>query len=383
MKSRNFAHLPGLDHLRGVAAALIMLYHGRQLFGHYLKTGGEGFSPLQEWTFSLNPLIALVAEGHVSVTLFIVLSGFVFTYGCLGKGVAYGDFLVNRAWRVVPLAVLLTVFGIYVYPGSYNVLAFLQLLLLQTAALPGRLDNPFTGMLWTLCVEMQFYLVFPFLLRCYERRGVFFPVMLIAAFTVMRGLAFLLTGTLRDTTYFSIVGRIDQFMIGMLAGAAYNHFPAVRKHTSVLFLAAVAVALGYVTLLNKSGGWPVEGMFWIVWPWVEGLVCGLLLLTYLSFSAFVPAFVGRVLTAMGTVSYSTYLVHYPILVALIHARLVIRLPANAPDPALLNTVLLLVPLTYAVSTVTYLGIERPFFQFRRKYVGTPAVELTPTRSATG
>jgi peptidoglycan/LPS O-acetylase OafA/YrhL len=48
VKSRNFAHLPGLDHLRGMAAALIMLYHGKQLFGHYLKTGGEGFSPLQE-----------------------------------------------------------------------------------------------------------------------------------------------------------------------------------------------------------------------------------------------------------------------------------------------------------------------------------------------
>src|SRR4051812_9940589 len=80
VKSRNFAHLPGLDHPRGMAAGLIMLYHGKQLFGHWLATGGEGFSPLQEWTFSLNPLMALVAEGHASVSLFIVLSGFVFTY---------------------------------------------------------------------------------------------------------------------------------------------------------------------------------------------------------------------------------------------------------------------------------------------------------------
>lgn len=365
-----------------MAAALIMLYHGKQLFGHYLKTGGEGFSPLQEWTFSGNPLVALVAEGHVSVSLFIVLSGFVFTYGCLGKGVAYGDFLINRVWRVVPLALFLTAFGIYAYPGSYNVLGFLQLLLLQTGALPGRLDNPFVSMLWTLCVEMQFYLVFPFLLRCYERRGVSFATTLIAAFTVMRLMAFLLTGTLRDTTYFSIIGRMDQFIVGMLAGAAYNRFPSVRKHTPMLFVAALGLALGYVTLLNKNGGWPVEGMFWIVWPWCEGLVCAALLLTYLNFSAVVPSIVGRILTAMGTVSYSTYLIHFPILVALIHAKLVIRFSERTFDPALLNTVILLVPLTYAISTITYLGIERPFFQFRRKYVGSASV-VTTTKSATG
>ena len=99
--------------MRGLAAALILLYHGKQLFGHWLATGTEGFSPVQEWTFSHNPAVALVAEGHVSVSLFIVLSGFVFTYGCLGKGIAYGDFLVNRVWRVVPLALFVTVFGIY------------------------------------------------------------------------------------------------------------------------------------------------------------------------------------------------------------------------------------------------------------------------------
>jgi peptidoglycan/LPS O-acetylase OafA/YrhL len=261
------------------------------------------------------------------------------------------------------------------------VLGFLQLLLLQTAGLPGRLDNPFVGMLWTLCVEMQFYLVFPFLLRCYERRGVSFAVMLIAAFTVMRLMTFLLTGTLRDTTYFSIIGRMDQFMVGLLAGAAYNRFRSVRTHTPILFVAALALALGYVTVLNKNGGWAVDGMFWIVWPWWEGLVCAALLLTYLSFSAFVPSIVSRLLTAMGTVSYSTYLLHFPILVALIHAKLVIRFPERTFDPALLNTVILLVPLTYAVSTITYLGIERPFFQFRRKYVGAPSA-VTRTEGAT-
>lgn len=370
MKSRNFAHLPGLDHLRGMAAGLIMLYHGKQLFGHWLATGGEGFSPLQEWTFSLNPLMALVAEGHASVSLFIVLSGFVFTYGCLGKGIAYRDFLVNRVWRVVPLAVFLTAFGIYTYPGSYSVLGFIQLVLLQNGTLPGRIDTPFTGMLWTLCVEMQFYLVFPFLLRCYERSGVRFPVMLIAGFMVMRALAFLLTGAIRDTAYFSIVGRIDQFMLGLLAGVAFNRHAWVRKHSPLWFVGAVALVLGYVTLLNKNGGWPRDGVFWIIWPSCEGLVWALFLLAYLSASAFVPAIVGRVLTAMGTVSYSTYLIHYPILMALIHAKLVFRFPPTWPDPALLNAVVLLVPVTYAVSTITYLGIERPFFQFRRKYLGT-------------
>jgi peptidoglycan/LPS O-acetylase OafA/YrhL len=100
VKSSNIRYIPTVDHLRAFAATLVVFYHGMQLFGSFLRTNGESFD--RHWTFSKNPLVALVAEGHSAVALFLVLSGFIFTYGAAVRDISYWQFLANRMWRIAP-----------------------------------------------------------------------------------------------------------------------------------------------------------------------------------------------------------------------------------------------------------------------------------------
>ncbi|MFT7638671.1 MAG: peptidoglycan/LPS O-acetylase OafA/YrhL, partial [Pirellulaceae bacterium] len=110
MKSSNIKYLPAVDHLRGYAALLIILYHGVQLFTNTAKYG----APLAtgERLHTGNFWYSFLLEGHTAVALFMVLSGFIFTFGCLGKEIKTGGFLWNRFVRTYPLFLLLIFTGI-------------------------------------------------------------------------------------------------------------------------------------------------------------------------------------------------------------------------------------------------------------------------------
>ena len=101
MKSPNIDYLPAIDHLRGLAALLIVFYHGLHVISYRLRFGAAfGFDG---WLQPANPLLAALAEGHTAVSLFMVLSGFIFTIGALGRGISTAGFLRNRFLRTYPL----------------------------------------------------------------------------------------------------------------------------------------------------------------------------------------------------------------------------------------------------------------------------------------
>jgi uncharacterized membrane protein len=129
--SRNVAYVPGVDHLRGMAAVLMVLYHGYQQLGDkvFVRAG--------------NPLEAVLIEGHTAVALFMVLSGFIFTYGALDHEVQYRSFMVNRVLRILPMYLLVVLLAVYTSPGGYSFAGVLQLFTLQgTPPSPRPISGP-------------------------------------------------------------------------------------------------------------------------------------------------------------------------------------------------------------------------------------------------
>src|SRR5688500_5770729 len=101
--SANVGYVAAVDHIRGVAALLMILYHGyQQVESKWFERGS-------------NPLESLLIEGHTAVAMFMVLSGFIFTYGALtaagadpgpDRDIRYGAFIRNRLLRILPMYVL-------------------------------------------------------------------------------------------------------------------------------------------------------------------------------------------------------------------------------------------------------------------------------------
>lgn len=95
MKSKNFIYLSRLDHLRFFAAILVVFFHFKGInFNNF--TYSNIFEKISRvW----------VEHGHTGVSLFLVLSAFLFTLICAGgkKQIIYWKFIYNRVLRILPL----------------------------------------------------------------------------------------------------------------------------------------------------------------------------------------------------------------------------------------------------------------------------------------
>jgi peptidoglycan/LPS O-acetylase OafA/YrhL len=370
VESPNQPYVAGVDHLRAFAALLIVAYHGFQLFSA-LYVHGVGFTP-DQWLRPSNPLGAVLVEGHTAVALFMVLSGFIFTRAALGRTVRYGAFVRNRLLRIYPLFVLLLVTGVYTTPATFAAGPFLQTLLLG-ANLPGHLQvGYFSSMFWAVAVECQFYLLFPFLLDFLDRLGWRWLAGALLLGLLLRAAAVLEGAHARDLSYLTLVGRLDQFLIGMALARSMRDHPGWWRPWTLAV--AVVVVIAALTVFNRLGGWPVESPWKIVWPPIEGAAWALFIGGYLSIADRVPATLSRTLAAIGTISYSIYLLHFLVITEVIKHRWVWQPTHNGYIDALLTTAGIATPLTLALAALTYAVVERPFLRLRGPYLGSTGSE---------
>ncbi|MET0384452.1 MAG: acyltransferase [Polyangiales bacterium] len=365
----NTRYLVGLDHLRALAALLIVFYHGLHLLSFGPRAAGA--DPLRFWWISDNPLIALLEEGHTSVALFMVLSGFVFSSAALGKHIAYFAYLQNRFLRIYPLFVLLCLVAVTVSPGQYSLLALTQTLLFQ-GDLPGALNIvPYTSMFWAVAVEFQFYLLFPWLHRILEREGARWALACIVLMLVLRFIAASSgVANARDIAYWHLVGRLDQFLIGMLSARVFHRLSQRKLPWGLFSLLGLAAVLALLFAFNHAGGWPTSPLWKIAWPTAEALAWAGLLVPYVLFAEHMPGVISRPLAALGSISYSIYLLHYPCILLLPqYVRPWLQLEPNLASQAYVALVVL--PVLVPLAALTYYAVERPFLRMRVRYLQEP------------
>jgi len=367
MESKNIKYLPQIDHLRAFVALLIVFYHGN-LFISYWLIHNTKFT-FNHWLKAGNPFSALLIEGHSAVALFMVLSGFIFTIGTYGKEIHYTKFIKNRLLRTYPLFILLLFVGMASFPDKFNFLSFIELVIPVKADFLNNKFSSFSAMFWTIIIEWQFYLIFPFLLTFLNQKGVKFLAGFILVFFLMRFLSLCQGGYVLGLSYFSIIGRMDQFIIGMACGVYYKKHFRPRLKLDLLFILSIIFVLSLLYTYNLQGGWPkLRASLRIIWPVLEGAGWGLFLITYLSASRYLPKFLSKIFAKIGTISYSIYLIHYVIVNSMVKRQWLIIVPdMNPVGIALLNTIIIVIPVVLLISTITYQYIEKPFLNLRVIY----------------
>jgi peptidoglycan/LPS O-acetylase OafA/YrhL len=370
VRSNNREYLPAVDHLRFGAAALVLLYHAV----HNLRTDPNP-APGTQWAYSDNPLTTFVVEGHTGVALFMVLSGFILTTGSLGRDIDYRAFIRNRLLRVGPLYLVVLFVAMVVVGSSFSLGAAIQTTL-GFARFPGGFTTgAFAVVLWAVGVEMQFYLLFPFFLRLLDNRGPRPLIQFILLMAVLRTVAALSAVPGMDydhLTYFSLVGRIDQFLIGMLAAYA---FPHIRAYVGRVWVAAgaFAVAVGVLFAYNKLHGTEDPGVWRTVWVDVEALVWAAVLLSYVATARFGRGRSSAALAWAGERSYGLYLLHVPLVHILMIRGWVLDVPGGSMIDAAFTGLVVVLPAAVAVAALSFSAVEQPFLSLRRRYVSLAAV----------
>lgn len=367
MISTNFGYIPALDHLRGFAALLVLYFHGSHFIAHKIIFSTP-YDP-SNWFRADNPFSSLVIEGHTAVSLFFVLSGFVFTVGSLHKNINYFGFYRNRFLRTYPLFLFFLLLGVVFTPENFDIFGLLQSIFFFANSDTALNGGAFTFVFWSIAVEWHFYLVFPFLLLVVQKKGWISLPIFIAVFLLIRTIAYYQGADMRDISYWSIIGRIDQFLIGMLAGIFYRTRFQQSSRFDLAAIVGMVLVLGSLFIFNQLGGGGQNNYVWIFWPTFEAGAWALFVLGYLSIARHYPNLVNKSLVALGTVSYSIYLVHYVVLDFFMQRNLDTLLVLENPlGTAVLNVAVIIMPLVIAISAITYYCIERPFLVRRSTYV---------------
>lgn len=365
MRSPNIRYFPAVDHLRAYAALLIVFYHGLHLFSYQARFH-QDFG-IDHWLQPSNPLLAALAEGHTAVALFMVLSGFILTYGALDGGVSAWGFIRNRLLRTYPLFLLLVFAGIATFPDRFGWAGFLQTIG-GLGNLPGALVTPpFSSMLWTIAIEWQFYLLFPLLVPVLRSGWTRQVLGLVAVLLLFRTVAVLAGGNARDIGYMTIVGRLDQFLIGMWAAWAFRNWPLSRRSGAMLAGGALAAAIGALAWFNAAGGWPAAPAWKVAWPTLEGLLWAAFVIGYVDAANAASGRWSRVVAGIGAISYSIYLVHFIVIWMLVRHDLSFAFTGHFAIDALLETGVIALPLTLAIASLSYRFVELPFLRLRGRY----------------
>jgi peptidoglycan/LPS O-acetylase OafA/YrhL len=336
-------HLPSLDGLRGVAALVVVLVHSISGVG----VGKKILDAIHDTPFSpfFNPKVA--------VQVFFVLSGFVLTGSLLrNRSIRQlPQFYVRRLFRIHPPYVFALVIAWIVSfqyrPVRHEISQFGEVLFnirLSVDELLGFMLFPGgAGMQlpvgWTLQIEMIFSLLLPVML-----------------WFALRTHVLLLLGLCLIPFWIGPWGHpIFKFSLDFALGIAiYLHGDALRAGFSRIGNAGV---WGWVLAALVIGGTPL----YLNWPWlIDGGSRGSIFLQSIGSAGLVAAaahapaftrlFVGRRCVFLGMISYSVYLLHWPI------AVLVASVPWPGSDALMMP---LVVALTIPIATVSYYVVERP------------------------
>lgn len=345
MRSSTGKHYVALDHVRAIAAFMVVCWH----FGHVAGPASLGSAPA----------LAFLDEGHTGVALFMVLSGYLFAKLLKGSRIAMLPFLWNRILRLGPLLLLvLTAHGIiHTLSGgdpflyiSRTVAGFLFPTMLQKGT-------------WSIAVEFHFYIVLPLLLWILRNRPSALLLLLIGGM-IVRGAIYLLDANFQEILFRTIIGRGDQFVCGMLA---YHYSRHIGVRLAALALTIFLVGYGLFDLAGGYYNLPENWQaVWIFLPSFEG-ICFATIIAWYDRNPIRSPMISDYLQRAGDYSYSIYLLHFFFFSVTATAVNEHIMDISNFYLALPWIVIFFAGMT-CVGHLSYKFIEEPFLRFRKPYL---------------
>lgn len=334
-----------LDALRGILATAVVCLHF--VLTYRLKAEGQWREPDSDLLYNM---------GVVPVSLFFMITGYLFFGKVYRRTPDWGELLRSRVLRVMPLylcvvavVVLFTLIRTHfvIADGQHFMLELLSWELFSGFSLNGLEESGWmtAGAHWTLRYEALFYLALPIIAALFNRRGFGLPLLVSA----------LLVGGLVAAGYhYHVLGaRFGLlFLLGFLPVFVKVHRPALLARLRTPLVAALSLALvGYAM---TQPDYNLKQMLALALPFAA-MAAGNDLFGLLR---------SRGLKVLGEISYSLYLTHGLLLYGLFTLLNLgsVETLGTLGFMALLPPVLVLACL---LSMLSYRWIERPLMHLGR------------------
>jgi peptidoglycan/LPS O-acetylase OafA/YrhL len=348
------SYIPELDGLRGIAIALVLVYHC------HTKLESSHLDVIAKW-------------GWVGVNLFFVLSGFLIT-GIIIESRDdphfFRNFYARRGLRIWPVYFLLLLLNFFFVPlvfGSFwwavhevraapwtHYIFFIQNLLF--AAMPGTL-----GPTWSLAIEEQFYVFWAPIAR-FAKNAALLPL-LIAVFVASPFIR-LVNAQTGSLTQVHTLTHLDGLAIGSLIALSLRMFGFGRATWKKIATGGIAAGVAGAVIMQFHGSNFTDTLLALGFG---GMLVAALLVTGK------PTGYGRFLTwrplkYLGTISYGLYLIHILCFVVIGDFDLKMAKYGMWGD---LSVVAVRMVLSIAAASLLWYGFERPILRLKRYFVAKP------------
>ena len=324
---------------------------------HFIHVGNGQLAPPPAFPLSL------LTEGHTGVALFITLSGYLFAKLLDGKRINYISFIWNRFLRLAPLLTL-----VIIVAGCREYLAGNDIYHYAERVLAGVIKPSLPNGGWSITTEFHFYVFLPVLLFV-SRKSKYSLMILLAAALLIRVLFYQARGEIQTLSYWTIVGRIDQFLLGMIA----YQFRGLITERHAFAVSSLALFAMFYWHFDSQGGFftypsfPSRSAIWIFLPTIEGLAYALVIAWYDSSFVHSNSKFSRFIASIGLYSYSIYLLHYFVVF-----RVSREISDNLMDLSNIYLALIVSPVCFLlmipIGYLSYRFIESPFLKLRTRYI---------------
>lgn len=320
-------YFPNLDGLRFIGSFIIIIFHIEDIKAQHLILD--------------NPiLLDYMPIGHIDVSLFFVLSGFLITYLLLKEKKDSGSlnlkkYYARRTLRIWPLYYFILLLGFFVLPHldkyfttSYSAniyhnfwLYFIGCFLFLSPFIRSMRGLPQTiGPIWSVGVEELFYLCWPLFLKKTKKYLMLFGIIIAVVILLRNGLfigapLFRLTHT-NYSIFIYLRGILIQYRISCMAIGAIGAYCVVFEKNKILSfiyrkdIQWTTYIITFILLFFKIGAKPIYDENF---PSVFYEIYSFLFIIIIANLATNPKSILRLnykwMTYLGKVSYGLYMYH--------------------------------------------------------------------------
>ena len=340
-----FGKIPSIEAIRGIAVILVVLLHY-----YVLRAWLTESDPFIEAVNLFSPVKSFIVKGHIGVEIFFMITGFLLILPWLKNdsktSPSIKDYFVRRILRIVPayyFHLFLLFFIIFPLFSSTQHL-FSHYWLTNFSAHLGFIHNfdpnirnslMLNGALWTLSLEMQYYLILPLIAMATVRTGIIVPITLIIIafawrYSVTESFDYFfknlsishppnvqnyIEDSWRKFYAIQLPGYLGNFGCGILVAICYikNYRLPISNNIASMACIAFFSSLFIVEQFHEKLG-NIE-FSWNQYQVLLSIILGIALYLIVLYpkSIAYKLINNRILIFSGKISYSVYLMHIPLI----------------------------------------------------------------------